>query len=187
MISNTFTKEDSVKVKGLAIILMLIHHCFLSPERYKGQEVIFLPFSEITWNEWGLFFKICVSIFVFVSAYGLTISFKKLDTKFNLSKERVVRVLGTRYIKLICSYVFIFIALQIYSVIMQKGRYTYIYGSKPTGIIYFLIDMFGLADILGTPTFIATFWYMSLAQIIIFLVPLFIMIYKQGGVLRCLY
>ncbi len=47
----------------------------------------------------------------------------------------------------------------------------------------FFIDMFGLADILGTPTYIATFWYMSLAQIIIFLVPLFIIIYKRGGVL----
>ncbi len=181
MISNTFTKEDSEKVKGLAIILMLIHHCFLSPDRYKGQEVIFFPFSETTWNEWGGFFKICVPIFVFISAYGLTISFKRLDAEFHLSKERVVKVLGTRYIKLMCSYIFIFIVLQIYSIVMQKGRYTYIYGNKPTSILYFLIDMLGLANILETPTFIATFWYMTLAQIIIFLVPLFIIIYKRGG------
>lgn len=182
MISNTFTKEDSVKIKGVAIILMLIHHCFLNSNRYKGQEVVFAPFSETAWNEWALYFKICVAIFVFISAYGLTISFKSVDSELNMPKEKVVRVLAVRYIKLMSSYMFVFVALQLYSLIMQKGRYTYIYGNKPTGIIYMLIDMFGLANILGTPTFIATFWYMSLAQIIIFTVPLFIRVHKRGGV-----
>lgn len=181
MISNTFSKDDSVKLKGVAIILMLIHHCFLSPDRYKGQEVIFAPFSESVWNEWALYFKICVAIFVFISAYGLTISFKNIDSGFNISKEKMARVLTKRYVKLISSFMFVFVALLLYSLIMQKGRYTYIYGNKPTGIIYMLIDMLGLADIFGTPTFIATFWYMSLAQIIIFIVPLFIILYKQGG------
>lgn len=181
MVKNTFTKEDSVKVKGVAIILMLIHHCFLDSNRYKGKDVKFAPFSETVWNEWALFFKICVAIFVFISAYGLTISFKNIDSEFNIPKEKAFRILVERYVKLISSYMFVFIALQIYSLIMQKGNYTHIYGNKPTGFIYMLIDMFGLADILKTPTFIRTFWYMSLAQIIIFFVPLFIGCYKLGG------
>lgn len=178
---NAFTKEDSVKVKGIAIILMLIHHCFLNADRYKGQEVIFAPFSEAVWNEWGLYFKICVALFVFTSAYGLTISFKNVNSDFNMPREKVVRIITARYIKLISAYMFVFIMLQLYSLVMQKGRYAYIYGSKPTGIIYMLIDMLGLADIIGTPTFIATFWYMGFAQTIIFGMPLFIAVYKRGG------
>ena len=181
MISNTFTKNDSVKIKGVAIILTLIHHCFLSPDRYKGQNVIFAPFSEASWNEWGLFFKICVPIFVFISAYGFTISFKNIEVNFRLSKEKVIMAIVTRYSKVISSYMFVFVCLQIYSLILQKGRYTYIYGNKLTSIIYMCIDMFGLANILGTPTFIATFWYMSFAQIVIFLVPFYIAIYKRWG------
>lgn len=178
---NAFTKEDSVKIKGIAIILMLIHHCFLNADRYKGQEVIFAPFSEAVWNEWGLYFKICVALFVFTSAYGLTISFKNVNSDFNMPREKVVRIITARYIKLISAYMFVFMMLQLYSLVMQKGRYAYIYGSKPTGIIYMLIDMLGLADIIGTPTFIATFWYMGFAQMIIFGMPLFIAVYKRGG------
>ena len=177
---NTYTKEDSVKIKGIAIILMLIHHCFLNADRYKGQEVIFAPFSEAVWNEWGVYFKICVALFVFTSAYGLTISFKNVNPEFNMPREKVVRVITTRYIKLISAYMFVFIMLQLYSLIMHKGRYAYIYVHTPTGMIYMLIDMLGLADIIGTPTFIATFWYMSFAQMIIFSMPLFIAVYKQG-------
>lgn len=178
---NTFSKDDSLKVKGIAIILMLIHHCFLSPERYKGQNVLFAPFSENAWNEWALYFKICVSLFVFISAYGITVSFKELDTDYRIPKGETAKILVQRYIKLISSYMFVFAVLQIYSFITNKGRYTYTYGDKPTGVIYMLLDLFGLADILGTPTFLATFWYMSFAQIIIFIVPMCILIYRAGG------
>ena len=181
MTPNAFSKEDSLKVKGIAIILMMIHHCFLSPERYQGQNVIFAPFSENAWNEWALYFKICVAIFVFISAYGLTVTFKSMNAGFNISKEKLANVVVRRYIKLMSSYLFIFVALQIYSLLMGKGRYTYVYGNKPTSVVYLLLDLFGLAHILGTPTFLATFWYMGFAQIIIFIVPLLIAVYRVGG------
>ena len=32
----TFTKADTRKVKGMAIIMMVLHHSFMMPERYKG-------------------------------------------------------------------------------------------------------------------------------------------------------
>ncbi len=77
-----FTKDDTLKVKGVAIILMLFHHCFLNAARYEGQIVSFSPFNEADVNYWCLFFKICVPIFVFLSAYGITISYKKVDAGY---------------------------------------------------------------------------------------------------------
>ncbi len=41
--------------------------------------------------------------------------------------------------------------------------------------------MFGLSDIFATPTFLATFWYMGLAQILIWIMPLQIYIYAKFG------
>lgn len=71
-----FSKTDTSKVKGIAIIMMIFHHCFLSAARYKGQIVLFMPFSEEFINDFALSMKICVAIFTFLSACGMTLSYK---------------------------------------------------------------------------------------------------------------
>lgn len=71
-----FSKTDTSKVKGIAIIMMIFHHCFLSAARYKGQIVLFMPFSEEFINDFALSMKICVAIFTFLSAYDMTLSYK---------------------------------------------------------------------------------------------------------------
>ena len=76
-----FTKNDTNKVKGMAIILMLIHHCFMNSGRYKGQQVIFRLLPEWRVNEFALSMKICVAMFVFLSAYGITYSLKRFIVK----------------------------------------------------------------------------------------------------------
>ena len=45
-----FTKYETNIIKGIAILMMLLHHCFTSPERYKGYQIIFSPFQENTIN-----------------------------------------------------------------------------------------------------------------------------------------
>ena len=47
------------------------------PDRYKGFALDFSPFSESSVNTFANFFKICVGIYVFLSAYGLTCSYIK--------------------------------------------------------------------------------------------------------------
>ena len=48
---NKFTMDDTWALKGVAILLMLFHHSFLSPDRYAGDTVIFSPFSETFINQ----------------------------------------------------------------------------------------------------------------------------------------
>lgn len=174
-----FSKNDTLKIKGIAIILMIIHHSFLSPARYAGKEVIFTPLSEHHANVIALSMKICVALFVFLSAYGLTISFKKVNNDFIYSKKEFRNLLLSRYIKMMANFMFVFVLLQIYSFAMGLKWYPHVYGKGILSVFYMLLDLFGLAQIFHTPTFIATFWYMSLAQIIIFLFPLFLWIYKK--------
>lgn len=61
---DIFGKYQSDCLKGIAIIMLIAHHCFLGPSRYKGQELIFI-IPESVWNYVALFFKICVSLFAF--------------------------------------------------------------------------------------------------------------------------
>ena len=39
---DIFGKYQSDCLKGIAIIMLIAHHCFLGPSRYKGQELIFI-------------------------------------------------------------------------------------------------------------------------------------------------
>lgn len=74
---NSFTVKDTQKAKAVAIILMMIHHCFLAPERWEGYSVNFFPLGQDLTVKIGQFGKICVGMFVFLSGYGMLVSLKK--------------------------------------------------------------------------------------------------------------
>ena len=79
-----FSRTDTKIIKGLAIILMLMHHLWAFPERIAGGEL--KPFITIGGKNTLIFFgefgKICVSIFFFVGGYGIYKLSEKKD--FNI-------------------------------------------------------------------------------------------------------
>ena len=76
-----FTKEHTMQMKGIAIIILLFHHCFLNAQRWatvpyeklattKGwgyYPISFAPFSSHTIQYLASFSKICVAMFVFMT------------------------------------------------------------------------------------------------------------------------
>lgn len=72
-----FDKVCSLKIKGIAIILMLFHHLFRIPDLYKGYEIIWFPLSENLVVSLADMSKICVALFVFISGYGMALKMKK--------------------------------------------------------------------------------------------------------------
>ena len=72
-----FDKNDTLAIKGIAIMFMIQHHGFLSPDRFEGLTVSFTPFSQTFIVTISNFLKICVGMYVFLSGYGLTVSLKK--------------------------------------------------------------------------------------------------------------
>ena len=76
--NTQFSKKDTNIVKGVAIIAMLFHHCYVTNINFKAHGVSFAPLSKGTVVTLSLWAKVCVGIFVFLSAYGITISLKKL-------------------------------------------------------------------------------------------------------------
>ena len=166
-----FTKRDTNIVKGIAIFLMIFHHCFLDPGRYEGQIVDFSFLSEASVNKIALSFKICVALFVFLSGYGMTFSFKKKNPQFSFSAQDCIQLTLRRYLKLTFSFIFVFILVQIYSLVFAPGnRFIEIYGTNSLNIQFF-----------RTPTFLATFWYISVALVLIVILPLLLSIYRKYG------
>lgn len=157
---------------------MVFHHCFLGPSRYAGQEVIFAPFSEATINSIALSMKVCVAIFTFLSGYGIAISYSRMT---DYSIKNVVKNVFRRWYRMILPFIFVWCLLNVYSLITNRGWYTRWFGKGPTSVLYAVIDAFGLAQVFGTPTFMPTFWYMSLAQIIVVVFPILFLIYKKLG------
>lgn len=66
------TREESSAIKGVAILLMIFHHCFRTEKKFAAYSPIFTAFFTesrvISLAKWA---KICVPLFAFVSGYGL--------------------------------------------------------------------------------------------------------------------
>ena len=174
---SIFSIDDTNKIKGIAILLMIFHHSFMAG-RYPEASINFYPLSEHITNVIALQCKICVAIFTFLSAYGITLSYNSRNT---LDKNEIRKQIIRRYVKLITGFMFILLCLNIYSIIFGKSWFTHIYGKTIIAPFYAIIDFFGLAQFFHTPTFIATFWYISLAIVIIFIMPLLILFYRKFG------
>lgn len=178
MIKENFTLNDTKVCKGIAILMMLFHHTFLNPDRYKGYTLDFSPFTESSINSFANFFKICVGIYVFLSAYGLTCSYQK----WNKGNSRF---LAYRYFKMMLEFYIIFIMSMVASLLINSSKWN-IQGVYGKGGIFaaswkMLIDFLGLANLFNTPTFNSTWWYMSLAIVIIVIIPLLNKLYDKFG------
>ena len=87
---------------------------YLAPERYEGATLDFSPFAESDVNTFANFFKICVGIYVFLSAYGLTCSYKK----WNGGDSRFV---AYRYFKMMMEFFFIYVLSIIVSLFVNSS------------------------------------------------------------------
>lgn len=176
----SFSKDDTLAVKGIAITMMIFHHCFMTPYKYYGKDVSFWPFYEEGVVNVCYSLKLCVPIFAFLSAYALTLSIKDAHGSDlnNKLKHRYIRTMG--------GFLFIFLALQFFSLLTGKGWFTKKYGTGPVSALYFVIDGMGLGHLFKTPMFTSVFWYMTLAQIIIVMVPLLYAMLRRFGTMHML-
>ncbi len=61
-------------LKGIAIILMLVHHLFAYPSRISPDITVYHMVNSVNIEMFvGLFGKICVSMFLFLSGYGFSL------------------------------------------------------------------------------------------------------------------
>ncbi|MGN1127080.1 MAG: acyltransferase [Ruminococcus sp.] len=179
-----FSKNDTLAIKGIAILIMMQHHGFRTESLFAGYDVSFYPFSQSLIVAISNFFKICVGMFVFLSAYGLTVSLKKYDSGCNLNSRQYTDYLNTRLVKLMWGYWFIFILSQILNIfIAPEHTMRYFKDGMFRGVYNVVVDFFGLSNLFGTVSLNNTWWYMTLAVFIVLVVPFMVKALKKYNIL----
>jgi hypothetical protein len=178
-------------VKGFAIIFMLMHHLFGTSPGYPLYAETYGLNKIANWDKL-LFFsvnaKVCVGMFVFLSAFGITRTYnKKLAANpgaIKLLQKKIVHDAVKRYVNLAMNYFFIYL-IAVLTFGLRQDELKMVYQAQGTmrAIMYIIFDILGVASFFGTPTLNATWWYMAVAIFLIFLIPIIIGMYKDNGML----
>lgn len=85
--SRFLTKDDSKFIYGIAILLMIYHHLAAFPERFNFNfQYLFSSDIEIYL---GIFAKICVALYAFISGYGLYASMTSHSSKYSVIQHLI--------------------------------------------------------------------------------------------------
>lgn len=167
-----FSLQDTFAAKGVATLLLLTHHLF-----YEGATDtwdIRSLLSDENLLSLGLLCKVCVSIFTLLSAYGMSVQYKKRLQSvspslpvYGINAEFCAR----RYLSLMQGYWFVFALALVFTSFTARAP-LFVYGSSDGGLWNGFVDAMGLAYWLNTPTLNPTWWYMWVAIYVILLFPL---------------
>lgn len=141
---------------------------------FDGFTLSFAPFTEEAVVHASLMSKLCVSMFAFVSGYGLFLSFRN-QVKMS---DGISRYVVSRYLKTMLPFFFLY-AVSFVVTLLIDGYPLRIYFEHgiTTGVFYVMLDFLGLAGIIGTPMMLGSWWYMSAAIVMIICLP---MLYELG-------
>lgn len=155
--------------------MMLIYHLFSSEDvvlRHGGESLSFFPFTSIQDAVAATgSLKVCVAVFVFVTAYGTYVqcSQRKIDRPAEITSYVVYHG-----VKLLLGFQIVYFISLFGGLAFENHNALTVYGP---GLIQNLwqigLDALGLAAIFTTPTLNPTWWYMSLALLLICLLPLY--------------
>ncbi len=163
---SVFDKEKSKIVKGLAILLLLAYHLFENAELVQSLGVNYSPFPLEGFLTFTGFGNICVAVFVFLTAYGIS---SQLLEKEQITASEAYRQAAKRFFNLVLQFFILYASVNL--LWGHIFNYDGLYGINKQGFLYMLSDAFGFSQFWNTPTMNMTWWYMKVAYILIFLVP----------------
>lgn len=169
-----FTKEHTLQVKGVAIMLLLFYHLFHEEWVLEEMQVNYAPLSKNVMLTLSGFGNICVAIFVMLTAYGITRQVLSIE---NVTITDLCKQSTRRFFKLMGNFFCVYLTINL--ICFSFFDYASLYGKGKQGILFLLCDATGLSHMLGTPTLNETWWYMEIAYVLIFLVPFLALLVKK--------
>lgn len=159
-------------IKAFAIMAMLIHHLFLNHPEY-GIGVYSIAIMG----------KVCVALFVFLSGYGMAITFpKNVYGGLNVAKD-IFFFLGKRYVKFYMNYWVIFIVSISIGIFCFGRTLETAYGTDNGLLTKFIIDFWGLR---GFGSYNITWWFNELILTLWLLFPLLYALMRNIVVSICI-
>lgn len=176
-------KEDSAALKGLAILLMIWHHCYYKIAKFGRYDVIFRGITQEQMIRIALCFKICVAIFAFVSGYGLMYGYSK-----NTSRKDSKAVSGWTVGHLVSTgsgYWFVAVLSYLVYAVLKGGNFAKWGETKGEKLFAIFADILGIGKLTGTKSLNGAWWYMSAALVFILLVPVLYTLLEKWGAVVC--
>lgn len=157
--------KDTNVLKGIALLLLLIHHLFYLNNGLYDDIPIWK--NRYVVQEIGIMAKVCVAIFVLLSGYGLTISTVKNGGIPNLKTFYI-----HRFKKLFLNYWFIWCLFVPISIFVFN--YTFKDAYHDHIAVHLIADIAGLHAIIFTDTYCynPTWWFYSCIILLYILFPL---------------
>jgi len=160
-ISLKLTPSDSNILKGIALLFLLVHHLFYIRNGQFDDVEIFGGHYLV--HMIGQVCKVCVSIFVFLSGYGLSASVEKLG------KMKLSQFYKHRFSKLYFNYWLIWLLFVPIGVVFFDISFGSVYGEHVWS--KFILDFFGLINITGDLGYNPTWWFYSCIIVLYLLFP----------------
>ena len=157
-------KQDTIAIKGIAICLMLWHHLFLRT----------VEFGNVA-HSLAQVFKVCVALFLFVSGYGLTKQYFKLEKPYF---KNTVKFLLKRYINFFLPYWFCF-ALVVLVGNLAGFTFQDAYPASRNMMKCFLLDALGL---MGWESYLTTWWFNKMILQLYLVFPLLYLLVRNKNV-----
>jgi peptidoglycan/LPS O-acetylase OafA/YrhL len=182
-----FDKRQTNIAKGVALLLLLWHHLFYNSQKYYSKFTSLFYFHNIPIECYiAIFCKVCVSIFLLLSGYGI---FKTFEIYLKNQNESYIksslRFTKNHIIKLLAPYWFIYILFVPIGMLFGRN-FLEIYNYNP---IYFIADFTGLSYLLFEYNYMfnLTWWFMSIIIVYYLIFPIIykIMDYSAELILLC--
>lgn len=174
------TKRESNILKCVAIMLMLFHHLFMYAAEPDYPALVYGPLLSNPWRlaSLGQLSKLCVTLFVFVTAYGTARSYLGDDMG---NDGRLAEKSIRRLVKLLVNFQFVYIIAFVLCPLGGKNWFTLYSPSRLENLFFALVDFMGLSYTLWTPSYNSAWWYMSFAITLILLLPWLIKLCRRMG------
>lgn len=166
-VKTLYTKEKTLILKGIAILLMVFHHSFRAERFFEKFDVEFGFFSIDSVISFSIMCKVCVSLFVFISGYGLYLGLTHVRTQ-DYSKW-----IYNRLLKLLANFAFVYSLCFCLILVFHPDEIltTFFSEGKEKGIVSIFCNITGLQNFFGTPNLNGAWWYMSAAIFFIVAAP----------------
>ena len=159
------SREESVMMQGMAVMLMVFHHLFAFPERIAYAPVMILDFSflhcETILSYYG---RICISLFAFLTGYGMIVREKVGEYASLVSGYRCA---VSRLVKFFLRYWLVYLVW----VPLGYGLGVYSFGLTP-----FLKGLFGLDC-----SYNQEWWYVAEYAKLLLCFPVVVWLFRKSG------
>lgn len=171
--------KDSQIIKGIAILSMYFQHLYSTTSRYEEFGLTGLIGSASIMELIAIACHVCVCLFVFVTAYGIAIQ----EKEHLYDRDSYIKNSIRRYSELLKQFAAVFLILLFLSYIfnLEYGAAEAWGESQISRIIGILCNATGMAAVFQVPWFSASWWYLSLAMLLIFMVPILHIVVRKLG------